>query len=237
MRRLPSGAPRDLVRGATQVVILVLVLGIVGAGLGCNRAWRSTARYLGDQEVVSAQRHRSSTKSLPRNTLIAVAPFWAEGEMSHSPARGDALALVERLVAEALAERGAEMIPAPDMTAVLGFATGLRPLIGSAAAAEVAGVRFGAQYVILGRVRRYREREGGAAGASAPASVAFELTLYDVPGGRKVWCADFDHTQHSLLENPLQARRYPGRGTRWLGAAELARWGVQAAAHALTDGG
>jgi hypothetical protein len=63
--------------------------------------------------------------------------------------------------------------------------------------------------------------------------VAFEVTLFAAPSGQKLWSARFDETQRALSENVLNARRYPGGGTRWLTAAELARWGAQAAAGAM----
>jgi hypothetical protein len=36
----------------------------------------------------------------------------------------------------------------------------------------------------------------------------------------------FDHTQVALSENALTAAQYPGGGTRWMTAEELAHWGV-----------
>jgi hypothetical protein len=66
--------------------------------------------------------------------------------------------------------------------------------------------------------------------------VAFEVTLYAAPSGKKLWTARFDETQQSLNERPLDASRYPGGGTRWLTAAELARWGADATAESLAKG-
>ena len=56
--------------------------------------------------------------------------------------------------------------------------------------------------------------------------MAFELSLHAVPSGRRVWTARFDETQVDLSTAPGRARRYPGGGTRWLSAGELARWGA-----------
>ena len=97
----------------------------------------------------------------------------------------------------------------------------------------MAASKFGATAVLLGRVERYRERGGEAFGTSRPASVAFEVTLFSAPDGRRLWRARFDETQQSLGSNVLNAPRYPGGGTRWLSAGELARWGADAAARSL----
>ena len=112
----------------------------------------------------------------------------------------------------------------------------MTPRLDGVAAAEVASRKFGATAVLTGQVTRYRERPGEALGTSRPASVGFELSLYTAPAGEKLWTARFEETQQPLSENVLHTRRYPGRGMRWLTAAELARWGVQAAVDALLAG-
>jgi hypothetical protein len=101
------------------------------------------------------------------------------------------------------------------------------------AVAKFAADRFGATAVLLGTLQRYRELEGSQRSTSSPASVAFEVALYAAPNGKKLWTARFNETQHSLNERPLDASRYPGGGTRWLTAAELARWGAEATAKSL----
>jgi len=103
-------------------------------------------------------------------------------------------------------------------------------------AAKLATDRFGATAVLLGTLRRYRDLEGSRRSTASPASVAFEVTLFAAPSGKKLWTARFDETQHSLNERPLDASRYPGGGTRWLTAAELARWGANATAESLVKG-
>ena len=72
-------------------------------------------------------------------------------------------------------------------------------------------------------------------GSTSPASVAFELVLYGLPDGRRLWSGVFDETQIPLSDGPVRARRYPGGGTRWLSAGELARWGAGQAAEALSQ--
>jgi hypothetical protein len=100
-------------------------------------------------------------------------------------------------------------------------------------AGAVAAREFGASAVMLGKVYRYRDREGQSYGASRPASVGYEVTLFEAPSGRRLWSSRFDETQQPLGENVFNAQRYPGGGTRWLTAGELARWGAEGTAQAL----
>jgi hypothetical protein len=101
--------------------------------------------------------------------------------------------------------------------------------------AQTAAREFGATSVLVGKVYRYRERRGGELGATRPASVGLELALYEAPGARTLWTGRFDHTQQALSENARVARRYPGSGSRWLSAAELARWGLDETAKKLAE--
>jgi len=58
--------------------------------------------------------------------------------------------------------------------------------------------------------------------------VSFSAILYAAPVAHRFWNKAFDETQRPLSEHILNAPRYPGGGTRWLTAAELAQWGAQA---------
>ncbi len=145
----------------------------------------------------------------------------------------DAAALVSRFVSEALAQSGVGVIPPSDLDLAFQGAGQVTPRLDGAQAAVLAAHKFGATAVLTGEVLRYRERSGEALGTSRPASVGFELKLYAAPGGERLWTALFQETQQTITENVLRARRYPGRGTRWLTAAELARWGAQSAVDSL----
>jgi len=85
-------------------------------------------------------------------------------------------------------------------------------------------------------VSRFIERAGEAAGTMRPASVSFTITLYAAPGARPLWRGRFDETQRALNENIFNAGRYPGGGTRWLSAEEMARWGASEVALAMPLG-
>jgi len=145
----------------------------------------------------------------------------------------EAAELVARFLAEAIEQRGVQVIPASDTALALKAASEVISLTDASAVAALAAQKFGATAVVLGEVTRYREREGGASGAFSPASVGFVLTLYSAPEALRVWSARFDETQQSLSANVARARKYPGRGTRWLTAAELARWGIENAIAAV----
>jgi hypothetical protein len=179
--------------------------------------------------VVTASRDVRYGDSLKK---VAVMPFYPEvptgrsigGSKTVSP---EGAALVATYFADALAARGVVVI-APSDLATAFTAKGLSvPRADPKAAAERAAEDFGATAIVLGRVTRWREREGSAAGATTPASVAFEITLYQAPGPRRLWSGRFDETQKSITEAILRARQYPGGGTRWLSTEEFARWGAQ----------
>jgi hypothetical protein len=110
------------------------------------------------------------------------------------------------------------------------------PSLDPVESAAIAGKNFAADTVALGRLVRYRERDDSAAARKEPASVSFEVSIYDVQTGRRLWRGRFNQTQKTLTENILLARQYPGRGTRWLTAAELARWGAAEMVRSLYDG-
>jgi hypothetical protein len=136
-------------------------------------------------------------------------------------------------VAEAIEQQGVQVIPASDVALALRGADQLISPTDPSSVAAFAAREFGATAVVLGGVTRYREREGGASGAFGPASVGFVLNLYSAPEALRVWSARFDETQQAVSANVVRAREYPGRGMRWLTAAELARWGIEHAIAAV----
>jgi len=169
---------------------------------------------------------------------LAVAPFYPGPTLYHGRGPGDEAAwavasLVSRYVTEAIAERGIIVIAPNELeTAFIGEGA-VVPRGDGVAAAAVAHRSFGATGVMLGEVTRYRERSGTAIGSEVPASVGFRVTLYSAPDGKRLWEAVFDETQPSLTQDLLRARKYPGGGSRWLTAAELAQFGASKVAEAL----
>ncbi len=182
---------------------------------------------------------QNQTMRVPDGAMkrIAVIPFTHRDRMRTATAMAVspemAAELVTRFITEAMAKRGIQVIPASDLVTAFN-AQGLKPFdINPRTAAELAASKFGATAIMMGRVLRYREREGESFGSTSAASVAFELTVYTAPVARRVHSSQFDETQRPLSEHIVNARRYPGGGMRWLTAAELARWGAESAVAAL----
>ncbi len=137
-----------------------------------------------------------------------------------------AATIVAHQLTEALAERGIAVVAPSDMGRALSLA-GEDPTTASIpTVARVAQAEFGADAVLTGALIRWVERGGSAGGAAAPAAAGFEIVLRAAPGGQKLWSATFDERQKPLGENVLVTSQYPGGGTRWLTAEELARWGA-----------
>ena len=181
------------------------------------------------------------TYTVPGEALrkVAVMPFYPRPNFQRQPGpesidAGTAADLVSRFVTEAFVEQGISVIAPSDLALAFMAAGEVTPRLDAPAAAEMGAREFGASAVLIGEVWRYRERSGGGMGGSLPASVGFSVALYAAPSGEKLWTARFDETQESLMANPLKARRYPGGGARWLGAAEFTRWGASEMARALT---
>ena len=205
-------------------------LGLAVAALACAQAG------IGPRPVVTEQPFHVPTSSLGK---IAVVPFYPTPELGRGLPEGsplgaaDAADLVATFVTDALREQGFAVVPPSDLLGA--FVSQGRPIprLDQREAGALAAREFGASAVLLGKVYRYREREGQALGALRPASVGYELTLFEAPEGRRLWTSRFDETQQPLTADIFNAQRYPGGGRRWLTAAELARWGAEGAARAL----
>lgn len=179
--------------------------------------------------VVTASREVRFTEALQK---VAVMPFYPEVPTGRSIGGGktvspEGTALVATYFADALAAHGVQVIAPSDLATAFKSKGLAVPREDPKVAAERAAEDFGATAVAVGRVTRWRAREGSAAGATTPASVAFEVTLYQAPVPRRLWTGRFDETQKSITEAILRARQYPGGGTRWLSTEEFARWGAQ----------
>jgi hypothetical protein len=188
--------------------------------------------------VVTASRIARSDESMQK---VAVMPFYPEAPSARSMGGGtggvswDSAALVASYFYEALVAQGVTAIAPSDLEVAFTGLGLLVPRLDPKTAAERAAKDFGATAVVLGRVTRWRERDGSAAGATRPASVAFEVSLHQAPTGRRLWTGRFDETQKSITEAILRARKYPGGGTRWLTTGEFARWGAEEIAKSMTS--
>jgi len=185
--------------------------------------------------VVPSQNIALSAAALAK---VAIVPFYpnlpsnAPGA-SGSGANWEDAALVSSFVSEALAAQGIATISPNDVEIAFTGHGSPVPRLDPETTAVRCAHDFGATSVVLGRVLRWREREGSAAGSTRPASVSFEVTIYEATTARKLWVGRFDETQQSITDAILRARQYPGGGTRWLSAAEFARWGADEVAKSI----
>src|SRR4030042_50641 len=60
------------------------------------------------------------------------------------------------------------------------------------------GKEFKADFVLVGIIFRFEERVGSSLGVEKPASVAFDLHLFRMRDGKKVWDGGFDETRRPL---------------------------------------
>jgi hypothetical protein len=192
-----------------------------------------------DPPIVLSQVVKASPGLLRK---VAVVPFLpdpglrAPGSDPRSVSASDAADLVTRFVTEALTARGVAVVAPNDLVVAFESQGSVLPRGDPAALAAVAASQFGATSIIMGNVSRYQEREGGTRGALRPAGVSFSFTLSSAPDGAPAYRVRFDHTQTALSANLFTGLRYPGNGTRWLTAAELARWGAENAVADIPGG-
>ena len=188
--------------------------------------------------VVKQQTFSASAGSIE---VVVVVPFYPRpdllrgvGDQGMSPE--EVAALVTGFLGDAIAAEGVHVIPASDLESAFSNQGRATPRRDPRAAAEAAARDFGATSVVLGEVYRWRKRSGEALGSGRPASVGYQMSLHQAPGGRRLWNSRFDETQRPLSADVRNLGRYPGGGSRWLTAAELARWGAAAAAESLVAG-
>lgn len=81
-------------------------------------------------------------------------------------------------------------------------------------------------YLLVPQLLFWREREGGPAGASEPASVIIDMYVLDVKEHGVAARYRFDETQVSLADNVLTLPKFVQRGGKWLTATELSAWGI-----------
>ena len=172
------------------------------------------------QEIIRSQK-TPAWSGIRATQKIGIAPFQQSGELDP-----DASDLVSRYVAEAFGDHRLEVIPAGDIQRAVDH-LGLQDDPYTAESMSALASEFGIQVFLVGDVLRFRQRVGEELGATQAASVAFRVRFYDPRQATLLARADFDETQHALNENLLRARHYPGRGSRWLSAQELARWGAR----------
>jgi hypothetical protein len=83
-----------------------------------------------------------------------------------------------------------------------------------------------ADFIFVGYLFRFEERIGSRIGVEKPASVGFDVHLFRVKDGRRVWDGKFDETQQALSENVLKIGSFVRRKAAWLKAEELSSVGL-----------
>ncbi|MFB3885624.1 MAG: hypothetical protein ACE144_10385 [Thermodesulfobacteriota bacterium] len=81
-------------------------------------------------------------------------------------------------------------------------------------------------FVAVPLLFRFEERIGSAIGVERPASVGFDIHLFRVKDGKRVWDGKFDETQRPLSENLFKIGSFLRRKASWLTAEELASVGM-----------
>jgi hypothetical protein len=173
-------------------------------------------------------------------TRVAVIPFYAHRSYEGSRLLGgmppeEATERVTRLVADAISERGIAVVPPEEVAAAAEGVQRSTAAIDAMVWAELAGRELGATGVLLGEVLRFRDPRGASSAARRPASVAYQVTLYEAPEGFKLWSGRFDETQ-SVPPADLDGEPEDGEiQIRWLSAGELAQRGADAVASSLIE--
>jgi hypothetical protein len=173
-------------------------------------------------------------------TRVAVIPFYAHRTYEGSRLLGGvppevASERVTRLVVDAISERGIAVVPPGEVAAAIEALPRSTPAMDAVVLAELAGRELGVTGVLLGEVLRFRDPRGASSGARRPASVAYQVTLYEAPEGFKLWTARFDEAQ-SVPPAGLESEPDDSEiQIRWLSAGELARRGADAVATSLFE--
>ncbi|HVP29469.1 MAG TPA: hypothetical protein VMW35_09950 [Myxococcota bacterium] len=189
--------------------------------------------------VVQSQGVAPREAALRKLAVFPLRP--SEAVLAQAASAGTTASFAARIVGNALSQQilgqGVAVVTPGTITgAGLGGSEPEAPPVDPVTAAQEATRRFGASGVLLGTLQRWRDRTGKPAAAATPASVAFSVTLYAAPSGKRLWTGRFDQTQHAANERPLEAARLPGKGSRWLSAEELAGFGAEEVAKALVAG-
>jgi hypothetical protein len=226
---LPRPRPFD-----TAARCLALVL--IAAAAGIAACETRTPMRIRPGPVVDSSTIARSSEFMGKVAVMPFYPVTASGtSIGGSPQQvtWENAALISGYFAESLAAQGISVIPASDLEQAFAAQGQPVPRLDARTAALRAHEDYGATAVVIGKVSRWRERQGGAAGAAGPASVAFEVALHQAPTGRRLWTGRFDETQQSITQNILRARQYPGAGTHWMTAGEFARWGAAEVARSM----
>ncbi len=200
---------------------------------------RYLALFLSLLFLVSCGPKYGQRPSRPPLKSIAVLPFEAAcpgGERGYfvcpvkGPLKGviqpEARKTMDQLLREELAGKpGFRFVPVEEFETLWAEALAQAQNPTTSEIVKALGQELRVEGLLYGKIFRFKERQGGALGVRAPASVAFALVLFRTQDGAIVWKGWFDETQKPLSENIFKFRLY--RGFRWLTARELAAKGLE----------
>lgn len=180
--------------------------------------------------LVSEQTYAPPGAALER---VAVIPFYTHPSYEGSLRLGGvpsevASEQIARFVSEALAERGIQVVDPAEVAAAIADVPRLTMAVDAMVFAEIASRELGATGVLLGEVVRYRNAMGTTPATRRPASVAYQLSLFETPDGYKVWSARFDETQRVDVDAEVAVL-----SDFWLSAADIAKRGAVKVARSL----
>jgi len=176
----------------------------------------------------------------PALTRVAVIPFYAHRSYEGSSRLGGvspelASERLTRQMIDALLAAGVEIVPVDEVANALEKVPRSTAVIDSLIFAEGAGQTLGATGILVGEVLRYRDARGATAEVRHPASVAFQVTLYEAPDGFKLWSGRYDYTQPPPQQQTGSSAHDAVLQKRWMTAQEIAKRGADAVAQALYE--
>jgi hypothetical protein len=90
-----------------------------------------------------------------------------------------------------------------------------------------AGRLHNADTVVTGNIFHFKQLEGKGYGATSPASVIFDLHVFNTADGRVAFSGMYNEKQVSLSENFLMLKKFIQRKARWLTVEELSQSGLE----------
>jgi len=219
------------IRGRVTNIIGLLQIGLISVSLGvaCAPLSRSTSDQVAESGAAGVYRIAIAH--------VMIAPEMhrrdAEGRNLNSEAATDnsqAATDIGRFFSQALVKRGVEVVWAHSIRGIP-VHNGSPPEFHHEASrlARASLESFDVDALLVIELKRWSPRDMGSS-RREPAAVTFRATLHGGPEGLMLWSGEFSERQVTLLGDPLRALRYPGRGTRWLTASELAQWGANSLA-------
>ncbi len=162
---------------------------------------------------------------------IVIVPFYSDPDYSEEESEETRVAkeqfLTDALYDELVSrEKGLDIVPLETAKSEIKRVETENPGITYKDTFLKVGKNLNADAVLTGSISDYTQREGGEFGVTSPASVVFDVQLYNPVNGQLIWEAYFVEAQKTLLENVVEVRKFIKRRGKWVKADELAKEGV-----------